>query len=96
MKLPEINIINCDKWYNWRGKKTMSPKFVLTYELTLNYLDYGESNINRQTYPLSKNMILFKRPGDIVQNTFYNISDPAAKCCLVHFVREPLKISSRH
>lgn len=86
MKLPEINIINCDKWYNWRGKKTVSPKFVLTYELTLNYLDYGESNINQQTYPLSKNMILFKRPGDIVQNTFYNISNPAAKCCLVHFV----------
>lgn len=90
MKLPDLNISNQGIWRNNSGNRSLPPRLVLTYELTLHNIDYGTTTINQQIYPVKKNTVLFKRPGDIVHNKY---PDYKAQCEFIYFTITPESLS---
>ena len=92
MKLPDINISNQGIWRNSRGNRSFPPRLVLTYELAVHNIDYGTTTVNQQAYPIVKNTVLFKRPGDIVQNKF---PDYRAQCEFIYFTIAPESLSAQ-
>lgn len=65
MQIPDIQILSYGSWNNPNKYKKTKPRFVLTYELELHHVAYGETVINGCTYPIEEGSITFTRPGDL-------------------------------
>ena len=68
--LPEIFLINADRWKSPCGVKVSRPRFVTKYELEIYESDGGETCIDGERALLSDGIVSFSRPGQIRNSRF--------------------------
>ncbi len=68
--LPEITLLNADRWRSPDGVPVSRPRFVTKYELEIYDSDGGETCIDGERHILCDGTVSFSRPGQIRNSKF--------------------------